>query len=286
MRTLSAIVVASAALAGCSANMGAANDVDADSVTPSTAVVVLERTSQGPDTTRVGAVARFVHTRSGQVDDRALRTVGAQLDLPAVGTCAALAGDDEVAARGVELADVGAVSVESGDRRAVLTARQVPDPVGRVTGVFYVGSPESGAHVPPGARVALRVTGSQDVGAFTAVGQAPAELGDLRIGGQDAARGAVSLAVGAPIEVTWEPSEDARDVVYVDVAAGHSGSRASATRCVFADTGRATLGATVLASDEGSLAVHRVRRERFAARGVEPGELRFDFARVTTYNRR
>ena len=90
MRTLSAIVVASAALAGCSANMGATNDVDADSVTPSTAVVVLERTSQGPDTTRVGAVARFVHTRSGQVDERALRTVGAQLDLPAPGACAAL----------------------------------------------------------------------------------------------------------------------------------------------------------------------------------------------------
>ncbi|MBL8611329.1 MAG: hypothetical protein JNL38_28555, partial [Myxococcales bacterium] len=280
MRTLSAIVVASAALAGCSANMGATNDVDADSVTPSTAVVVLERTSQGPDTTRVGAVARFVHTRSGQVDERALRTVGAQLDLPAPGACAALAGDDDVAARGVELADVGAISVEAGDRRALLTARQVPDPVGRVTGVFYVGSSETGAHVAPGGRVALKVAGSQDVGAFTVVGQAPADLGDLRIGGQDAARGVVSLAAGAPVELTWDASDDPRDVVYVDVG-GRVG--AVVTRCAFADSGRATLGATVLATDEGSLAVHRVRRERFAARGVEPGELRFDFARVAVY---
>ncbi len=289
MRTLSAIGIASAALMGCSASVGAATDVDAESTTPSTAVIVLERTTQATpagETVRAGAVARFVHTRWGAVDDHALRTVGAHVELPALGSCAAIASGDDVAARGVDLADVGAVVVEGPAGRAALSPRQVPDPVGRVTGVFYV-SPSDVAHVTaPGARVALRVSGSAEVSPFTAQAQAPADLADVRLGAQDLARGAVVLPLVATpsVDLAWEPSDDPRDVVYVDVT-GSAGSR-STTRCAFADTGHASLTAALFVVDEGTIAVHRLHREKFAARGIEPGELRFDFARVATYTRR
>jgi hypothetical protein len=33
------------------------------------------------------------------------------------------------------------------------------------------------------------------------------------------------------------------------------------------------------------LAVHRLHREAFSARGVDPGEVRFDFARVVSFVR-
>ena len=45
---------------------------------------------------------------------------------------------------------------------------------------------------------------------------------------------------------------------------------------------RAAFGAL----EEGTLAVHRLHREAFHARGVEPGEVRFDFARVVAFARR
>lgn len=289
MRTLSAIGIASAALMGCSASVGATPDVDAESTTPSTAVIVLERTIQGQATpsgesVRAGAVARFVHTRWGAVDDHALRTVGAHVDLPALGSCAAIAGSDDVAARGVDLADVGSVVVEGPAGRAALAQRQVPDPVGRVTGVFYV-SPSDVAHVAaPGARVTLRVSGSAEVSPFTTQAQAPADLADVRLAGQDFTRGAVAVPAAAQsLDLAWEPSDDARDVVYVDVTAARG---REGVRCAFADTGRASLAASAFLLDEGTIAVHRLHREKFAARGIEPGELRFDFARVATYARR
>jgi hypothetical protein len=41
-----------------------------------------------------------------------------------------------------------------------------------------------------------------------------------------------------------------------------------------------------LLDDAGSLVVHRVHVEPLQARGIDGGELRFDFARVVAYTRR
>jgi hypothetical protein len=42
-----------------------------------------------------------------------------------------------------------------------------------------------------------------------------------------------------------------------------------------------------LASAEyGTIAVHRLHHEAFRAHGVDPGEVRFDFARVVSFVRR
>ena len=75
------------------------------------------------------------------------------------------------------------------------------------------------------------------------------------------------------------------DLIYVDVA---SRDRTTpVTRCLFTDGGHATLANAALgAIDEGTISVHRLHREGFRARGLDSGEVRFDFARTIAFTRR
>jgi hypothetical protein len=43
---------------------------------------------------------------------------------------------------------------------------------------------------------------------------------------------------------------------------------------------------TLFLDDAGTLVVHRLRREPLSARGIDSGEVRFDFARTIAYVRR
>ncbi len=288
MRALSSTTLAAslALLGGCSAAVGTPSELDADTATPVHAVVVVERAQQG-DGARVAVVARFVSVRGGVVDDRALRMVGALSRVPAGGACAVLDDAEEGAVRGVELHDVGAVTLEAASTRSALVTRQVPDPIGRVTGVFYF-SPADIHAVAPGAKVSLLVQGSPhgDIAPFVVAGAAPRDLGEVRVAGQDIARPVVVAASGGPIEITWEGSEGASPrpgddaTVFVDVSTARQ-----TTRCAFADVGRASVPAAALSGDTGQITLHRIKRDRFAARGVEPGELRFDFSRTASFTR-
>lgn len=272
-----------ALLMGCSATVGASSDVDADTTGPVTAVVVVERVQQG-DASRVSAIARFVRVRGGAVDERALQTVGAATEIPAVGACLILGEGDETAIRGVELQDVGAVTLEASSSRIQLAARQVPDPVGRVTGVFYF-APTDVQAVVPSARVALHVQGAGEVAPFSVATSTPQDLGEIRVGGQDMSRPVVLSVRSGSTELSWDAADDpSSSTFYVDVS--DLGAKRLATRCAFPDTGRAVLPGRAVSGDAGQISIHRVRRERFAVRGVEPGELRFDFSRTTSYVRR
>ncbi len=112
----------------------------------------------------------------------------------------------------------------------------------------------------------------------------PGEPEDVRFDGDDGRSGAVSIAFRTPVELTWSAGANDDDAVYVDLAGT---SAAPATRCLFTDGGHATLAASAFGTlDEGTIAVHRVHREAFHARGVNPGEVRFDFARVVSFIRR
>jgi hypothetical protein len=99
-----------------------------------------------------------------------------------------------------------------------------------------------------------------------------------------------SGGAGASIDFSW-PAQ--AGVVYVEVQPALSAlavpSRA-AIRCVLdgsAGDDGLLRGAipTSLLDDAGSLVVHRVRTEPLQLRGVDDGELRFDFARVVGYVR-
>ena len=66
--------------------------------------------------------------------------------------------------------------------------------------------------------------------------------------------------------------------MYVDV-------RPNGVRCVLEGSGHGSVS-TMFFDDAGTLVVHRLHREPLAARGIDTGEVRFDFARTISYVRR
>jgi hypothetical protein len=271
---------AALALVGCVSPPGEAPDAEASS--QATGVVVVEGSSSA-EGSRSQAVARFVRARSGAVDDDALRMVGASVDFPALGACEALSSlRSGVSSSTLALLDVGALTVSAGESAVPLQARQLPDVADLVSGVVYSARADE---LPARGPYMVKVDGSADlqVAPFVVSATSPGEPENLRIGGEDVSGAALALLLAEPVVLTWEPGA-AEDVVYVDVT---SGGAAPATRCLFADTGRGVIPAATFSGIEaGALAVHRLHRESFHARGVEPGEVRFDFARTVTFARR
>lgn len=260
-------------LAACSANLVAQETADADTSAVAAMVVVEQSTGPG-EASHTESVARFLRTHGG-IDDTARAMVGADLDVPALGTCKAIAvGEGSAPARPLELLDVGALTLDGTGSHASLVARRVPDVVDLVSGVVYT-TREAPAF---GGKVTLHAAGSQDLEGFTVTADAPSAIEQLRINGADASASLLVISASAPhAELSWVAGAD---TVYVDLAAGKS---PASTRCAFKDDGFATLA---LPADVTTLTVHRVRQLPLHARGVDEGTLRFDTSRVIAFARR
>lgn len=276
LRSFTPFLLIGPLLGGCSATIAGtpeAADADATSVT---GVVLVEQSGSAADGAHAEVSARFLRVH-GAVDEGALRLVGAALDVPPLGECAALTGGDVATTSRVELLDVGALTLESGTSHATLQPRRVPDIIDLVSGVLYTARTEA-----LGGKVTLRATGGAlDVAPFTVEANAPSELRGLHLGGVEAHDGEpVQLASAGPVELTWlAPATEAGDSVYVDVSNLHG---TVTLRCAFADEGHGTLPASS-SRDDGSVSVHRVRREPLVRAGIERGEVRFDLARVVAF---
>jgi hypothetical protein len=241
-----------------------------------TAIVVVERTSGPGDAVRGDAVtARFVRVTQGSVDDSALRMAGIAEDVPAPGAC--LVPNDgttspSIQGRSVELLDVGQVVLASeGSKNTVLLPRSMPDPAGVVSGVLY--SSRATDTFAPGSRVSLRSTGGSDLlDGFAVSVTAPRELADVRVS-----------SFSAGLDVAWDAEgADAKDLVYVDLLA--PSTTRVVMRCTASEAGRVFVPA-VSTPEEGQLAVHRLHRETFKAKGIEPGEIRFDVAKIVAFRK-
>jgi hypothetical protein len=154
------------------------------------------------------------------------------------------------------------------DRNTVLMPRSMPDPAGVVSGVFYTS--RAADVFAAGSRVSVRASGGTDLAeGFSATVTAPRDIGDVQV-----------VAVPTGLDVSWDASEaDPRDLVYVDVL---SPAPRVALRCATQDLGHLVVGSSI---DEGQIAVHRLHREAFKAKGIEPGEVRFDVARLVAFRR-
>lgn len=327
---------------GCSFSAGAAGSeaTDAETVGAQAALVTIasiastERSATEP-VQRADVVARVVRANGGPLDEGALRLAGLGDDLPVLGTCAPMgsgslglaalaghagqtgsgsSGSSAWRSRSLELMDLGSVAMDIGDAfraspvaTVTLAPRHVPDPAGVLSGIVYNArvSTESASQLTPRAQVTVRALGGPgeaDPVGFTATITVPRDVSDVRLGGQDPRE---FFAPAGSVELTWAPEpEDAASAgastIGVDVKPKDLSQ--PTIRCTFADTGRAILPAAALVSDEGTLTVHRVHRERFrletrSARTVrepreprEPhdgeGEIRFDSARAFPYLRK
>ncbi|HVH47106.1 MAG TPA: hypothetical protein VM925_32410 [Labilithrix sp.] len=241
-----------------------------------TAIVVVERTAGPGDATRGDAViARFVRVSQGAVDDPALRIAGVAEDIPAPGACFAPSDNSPVIqGRSVELLNVGQVVLTSDNaaKSTVLLPRSMPDPAGVVSGVFY--SARSADVFSPGSRVSLRSQGGEDLlDGFAVSVTAPREVTDVHV-----------APTSTGLEVSWDPVDtDPHDLFYVDVL---SPAPRVALRCTGVDSSHLVVPQSSIAGiEEGQLAIHRLHKESFKAKGIEPGEVRFDVAKLVTFRR-
>jgi hypothetical protein len=281
--SLVALIAAAPAALGCTGAVAGADGVDAEPASRTNAVVAVERTSDPVNGVQAQASARFLRVSASTSSDEALSAVGAGLDLPAVGTCAAVGGLDQAPASAggpapvVELVDVGSVSLEAAGGETRLWPRQLPDVTDVVSGVVYARAAADPSALPPSTRYLVRVGGA-GIAPLEMVAWAPGPADDIRVGGEDAGQ---VVASGTAIDLSWAPSSAGDDLVYVDVSP-HD------VRCVFGDTGSASLS-TVFLDEQGAVMVHRLHREwtsGWATRGIETAEVRFDFARRVGYTRR
>jgi hypothetical protein len=264
---------------GCAGTVSGADSVDAEATATTAAVVSVERTTDPSDGSRAQASARFIRVAAPSSADDALRAIGAALDLPARGACASVASLADGAtptqpAPVVELVDVGAVSLEAAGVELRLLPRQLPDVTDVVSGVVYARGADP-ALLPAATRYVVHVAGSPSLGAFDLTATAPSDPAEVRIAGENPAGNLV--VSGAAVDVTAVP-DGSDDLVYVDV-------RPNGVRCVLDESGHAAVSA-VFFDDAGTLVVHRLHREGLRARGVDSGEVRFDFARSVAYARR
>jgi hypothetical protein len=283
-----ALLPLAAAAFGCAGTVSASGEAsDAEASAATTAVVVVERTTGAGDAAGGEASARFVRMRVRAAGEDALRAVGANVDLPARGSCVSLSSIPSYGVAGatepppvVELVDVGAIAMNANGVETSLLPRRLPDVTDLVSGVVYARS--TGATLlPDRTRYVVHVAGRTDIDAFDVIAYAPGDPSDVRVAGvSDRA----AVVPGSSIDLSWEP-ENASDVVYVDVQPVDSGIVVPTVRCAFADEGHGSIPSAVVLVDEGTLRVHRLHREAFRVRGIDAGEMRFDFARVVAFSR-
>ena len=264
---------------GCTTDVTEAPPPEA-STSAVTAVVSIESVSYatGDVAPHATAVARFIKTREGSVDAPTLAMLGADPDLPALGTCSASTTSAN-GARAVELLDFGSVSIDTAESTTLLTPRLVPDVTDFISGVVY-GARFEGTNAPTQGPMSIRVDGRSDDSFAIGVADAHAP-DDVAFDGEPFAASTL-LAFGGPLDlvVTWT-AEPGEDVVYFEVDGG-GGEHAT---CAYADLGTATLPASLFARDGGTLTMHRLHRESIVARHIDDGEARFDFARVYAFEK-
>jgi hypothetical protein len=270
---------------GCAGAMsGSTEGADAETGTTTSAIVAVERTADSTEGSRAQASARFIRVTAPSSATDGLRAIGAALDLPAVGSCAsmaALVSSSVVQAPVVELLDVGEVTLLAGGVETRLSARQLPDVTDVVSGVVYARATDPSL-LPAATTYVVRVAGGHGLDPIEVTAVAPGDPDDVHIAGEDVP-GALT-ATGSAIDLSWSSSSSAsaelsEDVIYVDI-------RPNGVRCVLdSSAGRGSVS-TVFLDDAGTLGVHRLRREALSTRGIDSGEVRFDFARTVAYVRR
>jgi hypothetical protein len=275
-------------LAACTGTVSSQGGPGLDAETTVThAVVLVERTVDSSEGTRAAASARFARVAAGASAGDTLRAIGASLELPAPGSCASvrhalggsngLGGETGTASADpvpvVELLDVGRVTVEAGGAMTSLVPRQLPYVTDVVTGTVYARAAEAAA-LPASAPYVVHVAGTRDIAAFDVAAFAPDDPSDVTIA-QETSPGQV-VSTGATVNFTL--AQSSRSLAYVEV-------QPAGVRCALGDGGRASIPSSLL-DDAGSLIVHRLHTEPLQVRGIDDGELRFDFARVVAYVRR
>jgi hypothetical protein len=104
----------------------------------------------------------------------------------------------------VDLLDAGNLTLDVDGTALPMPSRAFPDLLKVVDGVMYSAEERQGARFLPGATYSLRSSGSDAIGPFEVVIDAPEDLGEIKLDGSSAAEQAPTVRRGEDLLVTWE----------------------------------------------------------------------------------
>jgi len=185
------IPLAATVAIGCSAPV--VDDVADANGSMTEGVVLVERTTAGDGTAKTYVSAKFMRLSTPADPDLAERVVGSKLDLPAAGTCVRVHPDSvgraQLSPGGIELFDVGDVTLRAGAASMPLAARAFPDVGDLVSGMFYTSRDSVAdlpgdlpSDLPAGGTYTLEGTGSAYVERFAIEADAPVAPEDVLVG--------------------------------------------------------------------------------------------------------
>ncbi len=293
LQTLELVALGVVAL-GCSvASEDYASDADGGSTH---AVVAIARDDSIGGASRADAFAGFLHLPAGTDRQAALDAAGLGLDLPALDSC--VVGEHrrrptELSSLSrIELLDAGRVRLlaESAEAPHELAPHAFPTVTDLISGVVYASRDQSADGLPAGSLYRVEAGDGGTFAPLSVEHSAPPALMDVTAAGMPL-EAVDSVAVDAPLDLTWSVSGDTKDFVYVELTESGS-STSSSVVCAFEDAAGAGTVPTehLTAGEVGHLLVHRVRRARpdvdAPALGggevsVDQLELRFDFSLST-----
>jgi len=180
----------------------------------------------------------------------------------------------------VTLVDAGDMFVSFGEGPVPIPTRTFPDLLKVINGVIYTANPDSRLELIPGRTYTLKTTGTDLIGPFEVVLDAPDDLGDIRLNGQSPADGIPSPARDNPLQLTWEGSGYG-DEILLETAWNALGLSWNFT-CRMKDDGAFDIPAdmSMLLNDTRGETPHemsltRIRQVSFAARGLSFGSFTF-----------
>lgn len=288
---LAAVSAAVSAITAC----GGAEPAPADEPASLQAVLSIERLEDASraETSSASAMAQFVVLPADADAHETLDAAGLRSQLPERRGCSQTAagatlregaGGLPVFPEQLELLEAGDVSIQAGEEEVTRLALNLFPPSGSASGVIYT-TPDQSAALPPGARYAIRATGSEAIPPLSLQQEAPSALRDVTVGGVPLER-ATSLRAGQPLDITWNEG-DGSDRVFVELAGADAN-----VLCSFADDeGSGSVPGALTATlgpDLVRLALHRVRETAGAQEPPRVDALifettvRFDFELTST----
>jgi len=106
----------------------------------------------------------------------------------------------------ISLLDAGTLTLSIDDRPIAVPTRTFPDLLKVVDGVMYSADESRGARFVPGATYSIRSAGTDLVGPFEVVLEAPDDLGDIKLDGLSPLEQIPVVRRGEDLEIAWEGS--------------------------------------------------------------------------------
>jgi hypothetical protein len=270
--------------ASCALALGAAacsvdtRSYTADSDTGSThAFITVERHASMDGAELANALVAFVRIPASVDAQSAVRLVGFDAELPAMGQCST---DGQERSNSpplnplgrVEFLDAGDVYVRTDHAELKLAPHAFPTVTDLISGVVYATRDREAAPLPAEAAYGVDASGGFELDGIRISGIAPAMLEEVRVAGVELGAH-VALPPGTPLDLTWAPGKP-DDVVYAEFSNAR-GDRMVV--CTFAD--EAGAGTLPVGSNQtsGQLTLHRLHVESPAVSFVGQAQLRFDF---------